>query len=225
MHPLQWDPFEPSSHYYMSRYYNSHLIVRHGAEEFKNIANRECNKINLLNKSDLFKYVVNVTGGRGNGIYWSTRSLEKLVRLFYTVGWHEGTIPNGQQDFGFWIDIFFSILLICDKLRIGKMILVFWSTNLRAKSVEKSPFTQVKFISPNCVASVSENANSTAPEAIVKTVKTILECVKSRLEDIVKRKISFFVSINSTNTAHYITLFQVNGKTWGVHVIRLVWTL
>ena len=217
MHPLQWDPFEPSSHLIgnMSRYYKSHLIVRHGAEEFKNIANRECRKINSMSKSALFKYVVNVTTRRDYGMYWSTGSLAKLEDLFYTVGWHEGTIPNGSTrygnwtkgnfklvgDFGFWID-FFSILLICDKLRIGKMILVFWSTNLRAKSVKKSPFIQVSFISPNCVASVSEDAHSTAPEAIVKTVKTILACIKSRLEGIVKRKISFVVSINSINTAH-----------------------
>ena len=100
MLPLQWNPFEPSSWF---TYERSHLIVRHGAEEFKKIANRECNKIKSMSKSDLFKYVVNVTAVRENPMYWinwSLGSLGKLERLFYTVGWHEGTIRNGSTRYG-----------------------------------------------------------------------------------------------------------------------------
>jgi len=48
---------------------------------------------------------------------------------------------------------------------------MYWSTGSLAK-LEDLFYT----------ASVSEDAHSTAPEAIVKTVKTILACIKSRLE-------------------------------------------
>ena len=118
---LDWDPFEgPSVDSYglpWNGFIFAHVIVRHEAEEFKHIENRECQKINSMSRSDLCQYARNVTKDtwRVFGMPLHFSSLHKLENLFYR-------------------------------------------------------------------ASTYEYAHRSAPEAIVKTVKSILACIKSRLE-------------------------------------------
>ena len=84
-----WDPFERPSRRGMNWFHrSSYDIVRHEAEEFKNIANRQCQKINAMSRSDLFKYVRDVITDkwRLNGEVVAVGSLQNLEGVFYTVG-------------------------------------------------------------------------------------------------------------------------------------------
>ena len=116
---LHWEPFEePSQSGWNWRgFVFAGVIVRHKAEEFKHIENRECQKINSMSRSDLCQYARNVTkdNWRFFGVLLPFGSLRNLENLFYR-------------------------------------------------------------------ASTYEYAHRSAPEAIVKTVKSILACIKSRLE-------------------------------------------
>ena len=116
---LHWEPFEGPSYsgWHLNGFVLVDVIVRHEAEEFRHIENRECRKINSMSRSDLFQYASNVTKEkwRFQGMVLPFGSLRNLERLFYR-------------------------------------------------------------------ASTSAYAHSSAPEAIVKTVKSILACIKSRLE-------------------------------------------
>ena len=85
-----WDPFERPSGRGMLWFYRTSVydIVRHEAEEFKNVANRQCQKINAMSRSDLIKYVRDVLADnwRSNGEFVAVGSLQNLERVFYSVG-------------------------------------------------------------------------------------------------------------------------------------------
>ena len=91
-----WDPFERPSRRGVLWFQRTSVydIVRHEAEEFKNVANRQCQKINAMSRSDLFKYVRDVItdNWRSNGEFVAVGSLQRLERVFYSVGWHDRTI-------------------------------------------------------------------------------------------------------------------------------------